>query len=490
MLYIGIDIGTSSAKLTLINEVGKIVNEVSKEYHLSEPISGWKEINPEIWMNTVENLIPMLLKDTNSYDVNAIGVTGQMHTIVLLDQNGMVIRPALMWNDTRTKTMLAEMKRRIKSISQVAYIANILSTGSPAINLLWVKEQEYDSFQKINKFLIGPDYITYQLTGNYQTDYCEASTSSLFDFNTRKWSKDIQEEFGFPSAIFPEIKATKEVAGQLTKKWAKQFHMRTDVNVIVGTGDNPAAAISTGCFSKKYPVLSIGTSGILMFPKDSVDFKDKGKNIVVSLDNYDRMVLVQGAIQSAGSSMSWWTRKILHSNEVDETTNGIDVSTLGENKLMFYPHLAGDKTIYADPNLTGAFIGLQTSTTRTEMSVAIMEGIAMAVKQLSEEMNISHEKLAGLRVTGGGSKNEIWMQIMADVLDVEIQQLESGTGAGYGIALVAASLNEQGLSLEEIIEHNVRIKKRYVPRNHHTQLYQKKYQQYLKMYQAMQLINE
>lgn len=489
MNYIGIDVGTSSVKLTLINEYGEILNEESGEYCILEPKSGWKEINPEIWMESIERLIPILLEGTNSYDVDAIGITGQMHTLIILDENGKVIRPALMWNDTRTKLMIPSMKETIKNRSDIGYIANIISTGSPASNLYWIKENEEDNFNRINKFLIGPDYIVYRLTGVYQTDFCEASTSSLYDLNKCEWSIDMQRLFGFPKNIFPNVKGTSEIAGFLKKHWCEKFNMKANVKVLVGTGDNPAAAISTGCFAKRYPVLSIGTSGVLMYPKENVDFKVKGKHILFSFDGKEKTVLVQGSLQSAGSSMSWWTRKILDSNERIEASEEINLNSLGENKLLFYPHLAGEKTIYANPNLVGSFIGLQTSTTRKEMTVAVMEGIAMGFKQLADAMKIPKEALEGLRITGGGSKNEIWMQIFADVLNVKVKQLESGTGAGYGMALVAATTNEKGITLEEIVARKLHVKKEFEPREYNSKLYQVKYQQYLKIYDALLLMN-
>lgn len=488
MYYIGIDIGTSSTKMTLIDEKGTIINEVSEEYQISEPQPGWKEIHPDVWMNAIENRMPQLLERCNSQEVGAIGVTGQMHTIILLDEHGNVIRPALMWNDIRTKDMMSTLKSKIREIPSISYISNIISTGSPAANLLWVKKHEPDNFKRIYKFLIGPDYIVYRLTNHYQSDFCEASTSSLYDLYEKKWSKDMQDLFDLPETIFPEIRGTQEVSGTLKKEWMDKFHLNENTKVIVGTGDNPAAAISTGCFSNHYPVLSIGTSGVLMYPKDTLDATSKGKNILFSFDASHISILVQGVVQSAGNSMAWWMKKILNTSDFQAETSNIDFDTFSKNKLIFYPHLSGDKTIYADPNLTGAFIGLQTSTTRKEMSIAVMEGIAMAVKQLCDVMHIPKNVLEGLRITGGGSKNDVWMQIISNVLNVKVQQLESGSGAGYGIALVAASVCEENLSLKDFIQTTIKIKKVFYPQKNYVELYENKYKKYLKIYDALQFI--
>ena len=485
--YIGIDIGTSSVKVTLIDKNGRITKETSREYDIEEPKSGWKQIDPEVWMRGTDEAMVRLLEGCDPQEVDAIGVTGQMHTVVFLDENGVSIRPALMWNDTRTKDMVSNLKEKILKLPKASHIANIISTGSPAVNLLWLKENEPDSFHRMKKFLIGPDYIVYRLTGTMQTDYCEASTSSLCDLTTGKWSPEIRRLLDFPESIYPEIRGTAAAAGTVLEKWSRKYGFHKNVKVIVGTGDNPAAAIATGCFSGKYPVLSLGTSGVLMVPKDKIDFKAKGKNILFSMDGEEISILVQGVIQSTGSSLGWWVKQVLKTDDFAEETEAEDTEHLGESPLIFYPHLAGDKTIYADPNLRGMFIGLGTDTTRKEMTLAVMEGICLAARQLSEVMCLTKEELKGLKVTGGGSKNQVWMQMLADVLGTEVQQMESGAGAGYGIALAAAG-SQGEISMEQILHHTIKIKKTFSPRAYNQGLYEGKYQKYKKIYRCYQEI--
>ena len=483
--YIGIDIGTSSVKVTLMDEDGKIKKEASREYTIDEPKPGWKEIDPEIWMRGTDEAMEQLLEGCDHQEVEAIGVTGQMHTVVFLDENGVSIRPALMWNDTRTKDMVSNLKEKIRCLTRASHVANIISTGSPAVNLLWLKENEPDSFHKMKKFLIGPDYIVYRLTGTMQTDYCEASTSSLCDLTTGTWSPEIRHLLDFPEDIYPEIKGAAVTSGTVLEEWSRKYGFREDVRVITGTGDNPAAAIATGCFAKKYPVLSLGTSGVLMVPKEEIDFHAKGKNILFSMDGKEISILVQGVIQSTGSSLGWWIQRILETDDFAGETGQDDLDHLGESSLIFYPHLTGDKTIYGDPNLRGAFWGIGTDTTRKEMTLAVMEGICLAARQLAEVMCLTRDDLDGLKVTGGGSKNEVWMQMLADVLGVRVQQLESGAGAGYGIALAAAGSREE-ISMEQIIDHTVKIRKTFSPRPYNMGLYDKKYKKYKKMYQCYQ----
>lgn len=486
--YIGIDIGTSSAKLLLVNETGEVIRESSRVYKVLEPRPGWKEIEPDIWIYAVEEAMGELLSNIETKNVKAIGVTGQMHTVVFLNKDGKSIRPALMWNDTRTASLVASMKEKIQNIPKISYISNIISTGSPAANLFWLKENEPQQFEKINKFLIGPDYIVYCLTGKYQTDYCEASTSSLCDLEQGKWSQEMRKLCGFSETIYPKIRGSAEIVGNIKREWQEKYNLRADVKVITGTGDNPAAAIATGCFLKKYPVLSLGTSGVLMFPKDKIEFSAKGKNILFSFDGKSIMVLVQGVVQSCGSSVAWWMNQILNTKDYNEETDEINIEKLGENSLLFYPHLVGDKTIYANPNLRGGFFGIGTETTRKDMTLAVIEGICFGVKQLTEIMNIPREKLEGLKVMGGGSKNEIWMQILADILDVEVVQLEGVSGAGYGVALTAAVASSSNISMEQILDYSVKMKKTFSPREYNVKLYWEKYKKYKKIYEAMQQV--
>lgn len=479
--FIGIDVGTSSAKVTIINEVGLIIGESSKAYRISEPYPGWKEIDPDTWMKAVDEAMEELIGSIKSDKISGIGVTGQMHTVVFIGKNGKSVRPALMWNDTRTSEIIPELKCRIRGCTEISHLSHIISTGSPAANLLWLKEHEPHNFEKISKFIIGPDYIVYRLTGKVQTDYCEASTSSLFNLLKKEWAPEIRRMLDFPEDIYPEIRGAGEIAGEVLPYWSEKYGLNKNVKVIVGTGDNPAAAISTGCLSGGYPVLSLGTSGVLMVPKKKTNMEAKGKNIIFSLDKKNIYTLVQGVVQSCGSSMNWWIQDILNSNDIKKEA---DIDEFKENNLLFYPHLTGDKTIYAEPMLRGAFLGLGTDTTRKEMTFAVMEGIAFGIRQLMEEMQISTGVRNELPVTGGGSGNPVWMQILADILNIKTTQLESAAGAGYGIAL-AAAWAVMGVPMGELLKDTVNIKKIFSPDEKAVKYYDKKYRHYCKIHDAL-----
>lgn len=483
--FAGIDIGTSSAKFLVIDEHGKIHGQKSIAYDYSSPQSGWTEIEPAIWIKSVEEGMESLLGDLPAdcrENISAIGVTGQMHTTVFLDEQGKSLRPALMWNDTRTLSLLSDVKERIEGNKQIPYLAKIISTGSPAINLYWLKTAEPENFSRLRKFLIGPDYVVYRLTGFMGTDYCEASTSSLYDFECATWSKDMKKILGLPDEIFPPINGAGIVVGTLSSEFAQKWQLSSKVKVIAGTGDNPAAAFANGVGSDSDSILSLGTSGVLVVARSQADFNRRGKNIAFSADGKQISYLGQGVVQATGRAMNWWMKNILREKDLDGDLRTFDTEKLGENDLIFYPHIMGEKTIYGDMSLRGAFLGLSDETTRADMQIAVMEGITFGVKELVEAMGIARENLNPVRVTGGGARSKIWLQIIADVLEMPVIQLSNNASAVYGVALLAGGKEIQREDSEDTRKIIFR------PRLKNAVLYRKKYRRYKKIHDSMKEI--
>lgn len=483
--YLGIDIGTSSAKLIAVAGDGTVAATCSRDYQYDEPHPGWKEIWPSVWVDAVEDGLSELLSAIDRTKVKAIGFTGQMHTTVFLDAEGSCIRPAIMWNDMRTKESVNTVKDAISTFDDTNSIQKILSTGSPAMALLWLKDNEPENFQRMRKFLIGPDYLVYYFSGVYGTDYCEASTSSLYDNAKQEWSASMRNYLGLDSSVYPTVRGCQINAGYLKKELQEKLGLPSDTAIITGTGDNCAAAVATGGFSGHYPVLSIGTSGVLVLSRSCMQKTGKGKQILFSLDGETIYLMVQGVVQSAGGSYHWFGRKILGERDFDRLTEKINPETIIPSELLFYPHLTGDKTIFGDPSLRGTFIGLDTNTSREDMAVAVMEGVGFAIRQLIEEMKLTKEELEQLKVTGGGSHSRLWMQLLADILNVGIGQLDGDEGASYGIAVIARNSVEP-----EIRQKRVNLRENFIPRKNLTDKYSEKYQRYLKIYDALQLINQ
>ena len=488
--YLGIDLGTSSMKLVLTDSEKHILGQISEEYEAVQSQDGWCEIDPEIWFQAMQRGMKRILEEQDPKALKGIGVTGQMHTLIVIGEDGKPIRPAMMWNDTRTKDLLPELKEKILEFPEGDYLSRTISTGSPAADLYWQKVNEPENLKKIKKFLIGPDYLVYRLTGEETTDYCEASTSCLYEICNKKWSEGMRELVGLSKDCYPKLRGSAESAGKILPEIAEEFGLNADVEVIVGTGDNPATAISTGCLGLGYPVVSLGTSGVFMMPIERPEGQTKGKKILFSFDDKNFLYLVQGVVQSNGNTFDWWNKSIMDMKNFKEMTTSIDVKSKVENELLFYPHLAGDKTIYADPELRGAFIGINLNTTQEDMFYAIIEGLCFGFRELAEKMHLPLEKYGTVKVVGGGARSPVWLQTMANVLNISIEKMEGMIGPAFGIALLAAYKGGSITSLEQISEGTVNIECRYEPDPEAVAVCQEKYRKYLRIRKALQYIKD
>ena len=488
--FLGIDLGTSAMKLVLTDDRKNVLEQVTEEYQTIQSEGGRCEIDPEIWFTCMGTGIERILQKHDRTQIRGIGVTGQMHTLVVIGEDGKAVRPAMMWNDTRTKELLPELRAHVKNFQEGEYLARTISTGSPAANLYWMKKNEPENLEKVRKFLIGPDYLVYRLTGNFGTDYCEASTSCLYQIHARKWSAEMRELLGLEETVYPVIRGSAMQAGNLAPQIAEAFGLNQDVQVIVGTGDNPATAISTGCLGLGHPVISLGTSGVFMMPVEEAQSQAKGKMILFSFDNRSYSYLVQGVVQCNGNTFDWWNRDIMDMKEFEKLTNDLDVKELSENELLFYPHLDGDKTLYADPDIRGAFVGIGVDTSRTDMFYAVIEGLCFGFRELSEKMKLPLERYGSVKVVGGGAKSPVWMQTMANVLNIRIEKMDGMIGPAFGIALLAAYSGGCISSLEQISAGNVKVERCFEPDMDAVPVCEKKYQKYLRMRKGLKYIME
>lgn len=440
-MYIGIDIGTTSIKLSTMDNQMNLIYDVQYMYDYLTPHKEWAEIHPDTWYEIVLTGLKETFQHVDSSTIAGIGITGQMHTTVFVDEHGLSVRPAIMWNDKRTKEMIPRIKNKLVKSTDTNHIAKIVSTGSPLVNLLWVKENEPDNFEKIHKLLIVKDYLVFKLTGIYSTDYCDASTSSLYDLNRDNWSTKVQKLFGFTSEIFPKINYSSKIIGFINNQLCKELNLE-EVAVVAGTGDNVASAIAAGCFEENQPLISLGTSGVVVIPNSHHQLKEIGKNVVAKIQKNDDTIITQGTVQAGAKVNSWWMEKIIHTNKFKEEQKNIPLELLGKNEVLFFPHLNGEKTIYARPNIRGAFIGLSLETTREEMYLAVLEGVAFGMRRLFELMR-NEEAPEYFTIVGGGAKSELWIQIFANILNTPIRYVKSAQGAVNG-AVVLAIIGVEG----------------------------------------------
>lgn len=477
-LYIGIDIGTSSVKLGLYDSSLNLKDSFQKKYSYTDLKNGKKEIDPDIWFQLVEEGLKKIIKKKDLTDtIVALGITGQMHTAVFLDENGKSVRPAILWNDTRTKEMLPALKDKLLRIKQLENV-KIVSTGSPLANLVWVEKNEPSNFKRIKHFLMPVDYIVYRLTGKYSTDYCDASTSSMFDFYKNQWSREIADTFSIDFNILPNIHSSNYVVGDVKEKLVKQLNLPKRIKVIEGTGDNAATALANSDNYPETPLISLGTSGVVVIPDQNNKLKKVGKNIVFSPHENQFQLLTQGTVQAGASLNNWWLNNILHTDKINQEQNAISEKLLGNNDVLFFPHVNGEKTLFSNPNLRGSFVNLSLESQRENMYLAILEGVAFGLKELFDEIT-NNKSYKYIRIVGGGANSKLWLKIVANIFGVEIRKSNYSREAIDGAILLAISgANEKYLPKnkdDEIITPDKNISLKYAQR----------YGRYLKMVSVM-----
>ena len=482
--------GTSGMKLVLIGEDETILRHQSVTYEATHLREGWSEIDPELWYEAMRTGMQRLLDGFDSSRLAGIAITGQMHTLVVLDGQGRPLRPALMWNDLRTKEMIGELRAFLKNIPDDGYLQRTISTGSPLSNLWWLKKEEPETFLQIQKILIGPDYLVYRLTGTFGTDFCEASTSCLYDLDGRCWSEQIRSFLGLPKEAFPPVRGSAVQAGNLLPAQAEILGLSSDVKVFVGTGDNAATALSTGCLGREEPFISLGTSGVVVVPTHKQTAF--GKRILFSLDGEEFSNLLQGTLQSNGNTVHWWTCQIVKEEDYGFLDRTIDLERAKENEIIFYPHLGGEKTLYADPSLRGAFLGLGIDTQTSDLSYSLIEGICFALRELCEKLGLSLKDERQIKVVGGGSNSHVWMQILANVLNTPVARLDGMVGASFGMALMAkeSCLAKAPARLSTLTNSSIQVAQVFFPDPVLAEHCNAKYQRYLRIYEGLQIIKE
>lgn len=483
MHFLGLDIGTSSLKFTLLNEQQQLIYEGEYVYHDDMNVEGYREIDPNVWYHHALRALREIYEKNPKVTIDVIGITGQMHTTVFLDDRGNCVRPAIMWNDTRCASWIPFLKQELKNHEETKYIARIISTGSPFTNILWVKENEPNNFQRIHKVMSASAYLIYKLTGCFSCDYCDASTSSMYDIVNKKWSSYMLNYLQIDANYFGTLHASCDIIGEVKKSICQSLHIINTIQVIAGTGDNPATAVAMGILENHdVPVISLGTSGVVLLSKDDGDYDGKGKTVLLKTDTEEIFHIVQGVVQSAGGTHKWWIENIMKSKDMAMDQSNIDQHNLGNNKVMFFPHIAGDKTVYQDPNVRGAFVGLCSSTKREDMLQAILEGIGYSLKEVLESLNGKYPQT--IRISGGGTKSMLWMQIIANILGVKLVISHISATPGYGICLLAMKAIKQPLH----VYHNQEVS--YITPNRTIQLrYQQQYKRYQRFYNSLKAMD-
>lgn len=486
MLYIGVDLGTSAVKLLLMNEKGEIQNVVSREYPLYFPNPGWSEQNPEDWFKETMTGLKELLKDADKSQVAGLSFGGQMHGLVILDKDDKVIRPALLWNDGRTYEECDYLNNVIGKDKLSEYTANISFTGFTAPKILWIKNKEPENFAKIEKIMLPKDYIAYMLTGVHCTDVSDASGMLIFDVKNRCWSKEMCDICGVREEQLAKVYESYECVGCLKPEIAEELGVPATVKVAAGAGDNAAAAVGTGTVGDGRCNISLGTSGTIFI--SSKNFGVDKFNALHSFAHADGTYHLMGCMLSAASCNKWWMDEIIGTKEYAAEQK--DITTLGENHVYFLPYLMGERSPHNNPNARGTFVGMTMDTTRADMTQAVLEGVAFALRDSLEVAKSLGIKIERTKICGGGAKSPLWRKIIANVMNLKVDILESEEGPAMGGAMLAAVACGEYASVEEIAEKLVKVVDTVEPDPEIAAKYEARYAQFKEIYPALKPVFE
>ena len=481
MLYVGVDLGTSSIKLLLMDEAGEIKSIVTREYPLYFPKPGWSEQNPEDWYSALVDGIKELTQDCDKAQIDGISFSGQMHGMVILDENDKVIRPAILWNDGRTQAECDYLNKEIGREKRSSYTANMALTGFTAPKLLWVRKHEPENFAKIKKVMLPKDYIAYMLSGVHCTDVSDASGMLLLDVKNKCWSKEMLELCGLKEDQMAKIHESYQVVGNMTEKAAKELGLSTSVKVIAGGGDQAVAAVGTGTVGDGKCNVSLGTSGVVFISTN--EFAVDENNSLHAFAHADGKYHFMGVMLSAAACSKWWVEEVLQTK--DYATEQKPITKLGENNVYFLPYLMGERTPHNNPNARGTFIGMTMDTTRTDMTQAMMEGVAFALRDSFEIVKSLGVGLDRIRINGGGAKSPLWCEIIANVLNVKVDKINSTEGPAFGAAILAAVGCGQYASVEEAAGKLVKVISTTEQDPQIAALYDKKYEVFKQLYPTL-----
>ncbi len=435
MLYIGVDLGTTICLLLLMDEQGKVLRTIAKAYPLSFPQPGWCEQDPELWWKAVCQGIVELTRGFDANQIAGIGVAGQMHALVALDKDDKPLIPAILWNDGRAQQQSDYLNNEVGRRWLSAKTGNVSYAGFTAAKLMWLREEEPHTFARIAKIVLPKDYINYRLTGVHSTDCSDASGTLLFDVRLRRWSPDMLSICGLRETQVPRAFESYERIGTLLPEVARTLGLHPGIVVCAGASNNAAAAIGTDTVGTGRCNIRIGTSGTILVSNDQ--FAVDEHNALHSFCHADGTWHFLGCMLSASASNRWWMNDILKSRDYGGEQGRIDPEQLGRNSVFFLPYLMGERSPYNDPNARGAFIGMHLHTSRQDMTQAVLEGVAFAMRDCLDITRAEEVQVSGSTISGG-TVTPLWKQIFANVLGVSLITTKVPDVTSFGAAILAS----------------------------------------------------
>ncbi len=484
---LGIDVSTTATKALLIDPAGQVVGVASTEYDFDTPQPLWSEQDPAVWWYATVQSIRTLLKQTgiSGADVAAVGLTGQMHGLVLVDQEGHVLRPAILWNDQRTGRQCDEIRERVGKQRLIEITGNDALTGFTAPKILWVREHEPEIYRQAHQILLPKDYIRFRLTGRYATDKAGAAGTLLMDLRRRDWSPEILADLEIDPALLPPTHEGPQITGTIQESVAEQLGLQAGTPVVAGGGDQAAQAVGVGAVQEGIVALTLGTSGVVFATANQPYYEPEGRLHAFCHSVPGRWHLM-GVMLSAAGSLRWYRDTLAPGTDYDTLLSPAADIPAGSEGLLFLPYLTGERTPHPDPLARGAFVGLTVRHSQPHMTRAVLEGVAFGLRDSFELM-----KGAGLppiqqvRVSGGGARSALWRQILADVLDTELVTVNTTEGAAYGAALLAGVGAGVWPDVDAACGASIQVTGSTVPNPEVVPQYGRYYQAYRDLYPAL-----
>ncbi|WP_036226427.1 xylulokinase [Mesoaciditoga lauensis] len=494
MIFLGIDLGTTGVKLVALSDEGKVLFKHFEGYNLYTPKPGWSEEVPAEWWKAILKSLKAVsdFLGRNSTEVKALALSGQMHGSVFLDNNGKVIRPAILWNDTRTIKQRKEIESKIGKEELLKKVQNLPLEGFTAPKILWLKENEPENYSKLWKVILPKDYINYKLTNRICTEPTDASGTALYDVIGKKWSNEIIEKIGLHLNIFPEVVKSTEAIGKISKEVSRETGINKECLVIAGGADNVCGAVGAGVADDGQMLISIGSSGVVFLPVNNPMKRDP-KGRLHFFNHVENLWYNMGVTLSAGLSLKWFRETFEKHGlaEQREDKNVYDFMlekakkvSLGSEGLYYLPYLNGERTPYMDAKARGIFLGFSLRHKEEHFIRSVLEGVAYSLKDSLEIAKKYGLKVKEAKIIGGGAKSELWTQIITDVLNVNIDTLMMDEGPAFGAGILAAVGSGVYSTVQEAMKTMVKTKRTFKPISGNVEEYGKRYDIYKSIYRA------
>lgn len=485
--FLGIDTSTTATKALLIDKTGCVVAVAATEYPFETPRPLWSEQHPDLWWDGAQRSIRAVMHKSgvDAAQIGGVGLTGQMHGLVLLDAAGEVLRPSILWNDQRTQSQCNEIHARMGREKFIQITGNVALTGFTAPKILWVKENEPDVYAKTAHVLLPKDFVRYKLTGDFAMDKADGAGTVLMDLQKRDWSDEVLSALEIPRSWMPPLFEGTQITGQVSASAASATGLKAGTPVMAGGGDQAAQAVGVGAVKEGIVALTLGTSGVVFATTNNAFIESEGRLHAFCHSVPDKWHLM-GVMLSAAGSLRWYRDTFAPASSYDDLLAPVTNVPIGSDGLLFLPYLTGERTPHPDPLARGAFVGLTVRHGMAHCTRAVLEGVAFGLKDSFELMKSAGlAKIEQVRVSGGGARSALWRQILADVFDTELVTVNTTEGAAYGAALLAGVGAGFWRDVDSACDSAIRVSGETPPIEAQASIYRRMYPLYRKLYPAL-----